>query len=374
VSTLKEQDNNRRKGNRFFPAVLSKVLSKTKSYENGFLVSYSWYDSKLDVLETLNMASQMSNDMDRNAFKPRKILPTVAGTVEYRTCELEGWVPTSTELATGLYEIGSFFDKLTSGSANLDHIVRSNSDGQPVAKTATDVHAHAIVIMKAMKDTTFSGSDENNARKFEIWFAKLLSASNAFPFLLDLIKNCRGHPYGADSETALWPYQYALEIYSELRRIMLQQPRYPYKVWLKNKQHIADGSAFTHFTDAEKAIAAAATNMAKGAAGAASANAGETVAQQNAAVAAVPATPPVSTAVATAILKAHEHFEYSLKQKDASQTLYLETNKAFFNILVNTTKGTALAHVLTCTGDGFRAFQGLLKQNLRCPSHFTWTD
>ena len=64
------------------------------------------------------------------------------------------------------------------------------------------------------------------------------------------------------------------------------------------------------------------------------------------------------------MLKAHEHFEYSLKQKDASQTLYLETNKAFFNILVNTTKGTALAHVLTCKGDGFRAFQGLLKQNV----------
>ena len=182
----------------------------------------------------------------------------------------------------------------------MDHVVKHNSDGPPVAKTATDVHAHAVVIMKAKKDTTFSGSDENNARKFEIWFAKFLSATNAFPFILELIKNCRGHPNG-DAETALCPYQYAHDIYSELRRIMLQQPRYPHKVWMKNKQHIADGSAFTHFTDEERTIAAAATNMAKGAAGAASANAGETIAQQNAAVAAVPATPPVSTAVATAI-------------------------------------------------------------------------
>jgi hypothetical protein len=35
---------------------------------------------------------------------------------------------------------------------------------------------------------------------------------------------------------------------------------------MKNKVHIADGSPFTHFTDGEKAIAAAAANMAKGAA------------------------------------------------------------------------------------------------------------
>ena len=344
---------------------MSNVLSKSKKATRmAFTPRTAGMTASLAVLETLNMASKMSDDADRNAYKPRKILPTVAGTVEYRSCELEGWFPTSTEIATGLYEVGAYYDKLTtSGSSNMDHIVMRNSDGLPVARTATDVHAHAIIIMKAMKDTTFSGSDENNARKFEIWFAKLLSASNAFPFLLELIKNCRGHPYDA-GETALWPYQYALEIYSELRRIMLQQPRYPYKVWVKNKQHIADGSAFTHFTDAEIATAAAATNMAKGAAGAASSNNGETVAQQNAAVAAVPATPPVSTAVATAMLKPHEHFEYSLKQKDASQKLYLETNKAFYNILVNTTKGNALAHVLTCKGDGFRAFQGLLKQNV----------
>ena len=81
--------------------------------------------ASLAVLETLNMASQMSNDMDRNAFKPRKILPTVAGNFEYKTCELEGFVPSSTELATGLCETGAFFDKMTgSGSANMDHMVK----------------------------------------------------------------------------------------------------------------------------------------------------------------------------------------------------------------------------------------------------------
>ena len=81
-------------------------------------------------------------------------------------------------------------------------------------------------------------------------------------------------------------------------------------------------------------------------------------------MAAVPATPPVSTAVATAILKPHESFEYSLQQRGAAQTLYLATNNAFYNILVNTTTGNALAHVLTGKGDGFRAFQGLIKQNV----------
>jgi hypothetical protein len=64
------------------------------------------------------------------------------------------------------------------------------------------------------------------------------------------------------------------------------------------------------------------------------------------------------------MLKPHDHFEYNLAQHGAAQTLYLATNNAFYNILVNTTKGNALAHVLTCKGDGFKAFQGLLKHNV----------
>jgi hypothetical protein len=68
--------------------------------------------------------------------------------------------------------------------------------------------------------------------------------------------------------------------------------------------------------------------------------------------------------VATALLKPHEYFEYSLAQRGAAQTLYLATNNAFYKMLVNTTKGNALAHVLLCKGDIFRAFQGLLKQNV----------
>jgi hypothetical protein len=72
---------------------------------------------------------------------------------------------------------------------------------------------------------------------------------------------------------------------------------------MKNKLHIAESSPFTLFIDEEEAIAASATNMVKGAAGAASAHAGETIAQQNVAVATVPATAPVSTAVATTMLK-----------------------------------------------------------------------
>jgi hypothetical protein len=47
----------------------------------------------------------------------------------------------------------------------------------------------------------------------------------------------------------------------------------------ENKLRIANGSPFTHFTYEEKAIAASATNIAKGAAGSALVNAGDTVAQ-----------------------------------------------------------------------------------------------
>ena len=68
--------------------------------------------------------------------------------------------------------------------------------------------------------------------------------------------------------------------------------------------------------------------------------------------------------MATATRKPYEYFEYSLAQRGAAQTQYLATSNAFYNILVNTTKGNALAHVLTCKGNGFKAFQGLLKQNV----------
>ena len=209
-------------------------------------------------------------------------------------------------MACGLREIGAYVNKLTgSGSSIMDYLVNYNVDGHPVAKTVTDVFSPAGIVMKAMKHTT-SGSDESNARKLGIWFAQLLSAANGFPFLLELIMNCRGHPYtDKDGETVNppWPYQYELEMYSEARRVLLQQPHDPYPVWMKNNLHIADGSPFTHVMDEEKKLAASATNMAKGAAGAALANAGQTLAQQNAVVAAVLATAPVSTAVATTMLK-----------------------------------------------------------------------
>jgi hypothetical protein len=51
--------------------------------------------------------------------------------------------------------------------------------------------------------------------------------------------------------------------------------------------------------------------------------------------------------MATSMLKPHEYFEYSLAQRGAAQTLYLATNNAFYNLLLYTTKGNALAHVLT---------------------------
>jgi hypothetical protein len=68
----------------------------------------------------------------------------------------------------------------------MDFLVKHNVDGQPVAKTATDVFAQAGIIIKAMKDTNLSSSDENNAQKFEIWFAQCLSAVKGVPFLLEL--------------------------------------------------------------------------------------------------------------------------------------------------------------------------------------------
>ena len=226
--------------------------------------------ASLAVLETLNIDRKRQDEMDRNAYKPRKMLTPAAGIVEYTTCGLEGFVPSSNQLASGLFEIGAYVDKLTgSDSSIMDFLVKYNDDGNLVAKTATDVHAQAGIIMKATKDTHFSGSDENNARKFEIWFARLLSAANGFPFLLELIMNCRGHPYGTDEVTALWPDQYELEMYSEARRVLLQQPRYPYQVWMKTKSILQMAVLLRTSHMGKRRFAAAATNMAKGASGSA---------------------------------------------------------------------------------------------------------
>jgi len=124
-------------------------------------------------MKTLIATKKSIDEMDRNAYKPRKMLTPVPGTAEYRSCGLEGIVPTATHIASGLCEIGAYVNKMTgSGSSIMYHLVnlvKHNDNGEPVAKTATDVFAQAGIVMKSMKDTTFSGSDENNARKFEIW-------------------------------------------------------------------------------------------------------------------------------------------------------------------------------------------------------------
>ena len=51
------------------------------------------------------------DEMDRNAYKPRKILTPVTGTVEYRSCGLEGFDPTATHIASGLCEIEAYVNK-----------------------------------------------------------------------------------------------------------------------------------------------------------------------------------------------------------------------------------------------------------------------
>ena len=116
-------------------------------------------------MKTLIAVKKSIDEMDRNAFKPRKMLTPVPGTVEYRTCGLQGFVPTATQIASGLCEMGAYVNAMTgSGSSIMDHLVKHNTNGEPVAKTATDVFAQAGIVMKSMKDTNFSGSDENNAR------------------------------------------------------------------------------------------------------------------------------------------------------------------------------------------------------------------
>jgi hypothetical protein len=85
-------------------------------------------------------------------------LPHALGTIEYKSRGLEGFVPTTTQIASGLCEIRAYVNKLTgSGSSITDHLVKYNVDGHLVAKTATDVFAQAGIVMKAMKNTTFTG-------------------------------------------------------------------------------------------------------------------------------------------------------------------------------------------------------------------------
>jgi len=83
----------------------------------------------------METAKKSLDEINRNAYKLRKMLTPVAGIVEYKTCGLEGFVPTATQLANGLCEIGAYVNKLTgSGSSIMDFHVKYSVDGRPVAK------------------------------------------------------------------------------------------------------------------------------------------------------------------------------------------------------------------------------------------------
>ena len=68
-------------------------------------------------MKTLIATKKSIDEMDRNAYKFRKMLTPVPGTVEYRTCGLEGFVPTATQIASGLCEIGAYVNKMTGSQA-----------------------------------------------------------------------------------------------------------------------------------------------------------------------------------------------------------------------------------------------------------------
>jgi hypothetical protein len=51
--------------------------------------------ASLAILETLNIAQKSIDEMDRNVYKPRKMLTPAAGIDEYKTCGLEGFVPSA---------------------------------------------------------------------------------------------------------------------------------------------------------------------------------------------------------------------------------------------------------------------------------------
>jgi hypothetical protein len=97
-------------------------------------MAFSSGTASLAVLQTLNIAKKSLDEMDRSAYKPRKLLTPAAGIVEYKTCGLEGFVPSSNQLASGLCEIGAYVNKLTgSGCSIMDFLVKHIVDGHPVA-------------------------------------------------------------------------------------------------------------------------------------------------------------------------------------------------------------------------------------------------
>ena len=101
--------------------------------------------ASLAIMKTLIATKKSIDEMDRNAYKPRKMKTPATGTVEYKSCGLEGFVPTATHIASGLCEIGPYVGKLTdSGSSIMDHLVKHNDEGHPVAKTPR-TYSHGLV-------------------------------------------------------------------------------------------------------------------------------------------------------------------------------------------------------------------------------------
>ena len=73
------------------------------------------------------------------------------------------------------------------------------------------------------------------------------------------------------------------------------------------------------------------------------------------------AVAPINTAVATALLVPHEHFDYNDRPKLACQKHFIAASQAICNVLMNTLSGNALMLVQNSNGDAVKAFTLLNK-------------
>jgi len=114
--------------------------------------------ASLAIMETLIATRKSIDDMGRNAYKPRKMETPAAGTVEYKSCGIEGFVARAIQSASGLCEYGSYVSDLTD-SGSITWCNTTTPTGLTLFPKRRRT-ACSQAVMKAMKDTMFSNAGD----------------------------------------------------------------------------------------------------------------------------------------------------------------------------------------------------------------------
>ena len=111
-------------------------------------------------LKTLDGTPVLTGSSKQTTYVPRYVVPNTALGESYKTCEVEGILPTEHQLKQGVLKHGSYPDLVNNAGPKIMSHISSTGDtsGEQVPKAPTGVFVQSLEAGKALKGLTFSGS------------------------------------------------------------------------------------------------------------------------------------------------------------------------------------------------------------------------